>query len=218
MLTFAEEILLLMLDDEDGSFLPVRESAVEYALAGAVLMDLAFSNRIDTDPGQLVLLDNKPTGHPVHDRVLDRVASSSEARGTKTWIQTIARFESADIRNQALSSLIDKNILESQEEKFLWVFRARRYPTINGRTEREVKRRITGVLLSEAVPDPRDVAIVGLADACDLLREVFSDREINRIRPRIDKIRNLDLLGREVSGAILEIQRSISIAMMHAPH
>ena len=81
-------------------------------------MDLAFSSRIDTDPGKLVLLDNKPTGSPVHDRVLDRVASSSEAGDTKTWIQTIARFESADIRNQALPSLIDKNILESQEEKF----------------------------------------------------------------------------------------------------
>ena len=218
MLTFAEEILLLMLDDEDGSFVSVRESAVEYALAGAVLMDLAFSNRIDTDPDRLVLMNKEPTGHPVHDRVLDRIARSSEVKDTKTWIETIARSDSKDIREQSLSGLVDKNILESQEEKFLWVFRARRYPTIDGRTQSEVKRRISDVLLSEAVPDPRDVAIICLADACDVLREVFSGREINRIRPRIDQVRKLDLLGREVSGAIMEIEHSISMAMMQAPH
>ncbi len=218
MLSFAEEILLLMLDDEDGSFVPVRESAVEYALAGAALMDLAFANRIDTDPDRLVLLDRQPTGHAIHDRVLDRIARSSEIKDTKSWLEMIARHDSTDIRDQALASLIEKKILEAQEEKFLWVFRARRYPTIDGRTQREVKRRITDVLLSEEVPDPRDVAIIGLAEACDILREVFAGRELNRIRPRIEQVRKLDLLGREVSGAILEIERSISMAMMHAPH
>ena len=41
MLTFTEEMLLLP-GDEEGEFLPVREHAFECALAGAVLMDLAF--------------------------------------------------------------------------------------------------------------------------------------------------------------------------------
>ncbi len=218
MLTFAEEILLLMLDDENGTFLPVRDSSIEYALAGAVLMDLAFANRIDTDPERLVILDKTPTGNSVHDKVLDRIAGAPETRDARTWIETIARLDSADIKAESLSTLVERNIIEVQEEKFLWVFRTRTYPTIDGRTEREVKRRITDVLLSDAVPDPRDVAIVGLADACDLLREIFSAREINRIRPRIDQIRRLDLLGREVADATLEIERSIATAMLHAPH
>ena len=68
MLTFAEEILLLMLDDEDGTFLPTRTSAVEYVLAGAVLLDLAFANRIDTDERQLLVIDSTPTGNPMLDR------------------------------------------------------------------------------------------------------------------------------------------------------
>src|SRR3546814_12744687 len=60
MLTFAEEILLLLLDDENGAFVPVNESTRDCALAGAVLMDLAFANRIDTDPSQLVVSDPPP--------------------------------------------------------------------------------------------------------------------------------------------------------------
>ncbi len=217
MLTFVDEILLLMLDDEKGSFLPIRESTMGYVLAGGLLMDLAFANRIDTDPNQLMVLDKTSIGHPVHDRILDSIAASTETRDTKAWIETISR-EAAEIRSQSLSSLVDNGILESQEEKFLWVFRARRYPMIDGRAEREVKLRITGVLLSDEIPAPRDVAIICLADACNILRDVFSDKEINRIRPRIDQIRKLDLIGREVSGAIMEIEQAIMAAMTHAHH
>ena len=57
MLRFAEEIMLLLLDDENGDFAPVSELSLQCALAGAVLMDLALENRIDTDTERLILLD-----------------------------------------------------------------------------------------------------------------------------------------------------------------
>ena len=49
MLRFAEEITLLLLNDDNGSFVHVPEWALKYALAGGVLMDLALEDRIDTD-------------------------------------------------------------------------------------------------------------------------------------------------------------------------
>ena len=49
MVTFTEEIMLLMPDD-DGLFLPIRGGAVEHVLIGAVLMDLAFANRMTPTP------------------------------------------------------------------------------------------------------------------------------------------------------------------------
>ena len=45
MLTFYEEIMVLLLHDENGTFLPVSEHTLNRALTGAVLMDLAFANR-----------------------------------------------------------------------------------------------------------------------------------------------------------------------------
>ena len=62
MLTFTEETLLL-LGDKEGAFLPIRPDAFECALAGAVLMDLAFAERIDTDLEALVVVDPAPTGN-----------------------------------------------------------------------------------------------------------------------------------------------------------
>ena len=67
MVTFTEEIMLLMLDD-DGLFLPIRGGAVEHVLVGAVLMDLAFANRIDTDPEKLQVIDSTPTGNSLLGR------------------------------------------------------------------------------------------------------------------------------------------------------
>lgn len=217
MLTFTEEILLLMLDD-DGLFLPIRGGAVEHILAGATLMDLAFANRIDTDPDQLLVLDRTPTGNPMLDDTLERIAASGETRDTRGWVDALAREAAPEIRQRALQSLIDRGILEAQDEKFLWVFRSRRYPMIDGRVEREAKLRIEDVLLSDDAPDPRDVAMIGLLDASDILGDIFSEREMERARPRVEQLRKMDLIGREVGSVIADIEQSITMSMAQVAH
>lgn len=217
MLTFAEEIMLLILDD-DGSFLPTRGGAVEYILAGAVLMDLAFANRIDTDLEHLTCLDTTPTGNPILDQALAHIANSSQPKDTRGWIETLAGQDTTEIRQQALASLIERGILESQDRKFLWVFRARRYPTIDGRVEREVRLRISDVLLSDDIPDPRDVAMICLVDAAGFLRDIFTAGELERATPRVEQLRKMDLIGHEVGSVIAEIERSVMMAMAISPH
>ena len=218
MLTFVEEILLLTLDDENGSFLPIRDNTMDYVLAGAALLDLAFLYRIDTDPERLMLIDSTPPGIAMLDRVLERIARSGEDMSTRHWVETLARDKAEDLRDAALARLVEQGILETQDKQFLWVFRARRYPAIDGTVQREVKHRIADVLLSEGVPDPRDVAIISLADSCAILRSIFSDHGMDSLRPRIDQVRQLDLIGREVAGTIEEIERTMAMAMARIPH
>ena len=217
MLTFSEEILLLMLDD-DGVFLPIRESTMEYVVTGAALLDLAFAGRIDTDSENLTVTSKEPMDNPVLNRILLRIAAGREVRNTRFWIELLAQNEAAALRSQALVTLIQHGILESRDEKFLWVFRARRYPLMDGRAEREVKLRITGVLLSNEIPEPRDAALVGLVDACNILNDIFSDREIDRTSDRVQQITKLDLIGQEVGRAVREIENSIMLAVTMAPH
>ena len=217
MLTFTEEIMLLMLDD-DGLFLPIRGGAVEHVLVGAVLMDLAFANRIDTDPEKLLVIDSTPTGDSLLDVPLERLAKSGETMNTKGWVEVLAREQAAEIRQQAMNGLIGAGILEAKDEKFLWVFRSRRYPTIDGRAEREVKLRMEDVLLSDDMPDPRDIALICLVDACDILNDIFSEREMERVRPRIEQLRMMDLIGREVGSVIADIEESITMAMAQVAH
>ena len=74
MLRFAEEIILILLDDEDGKFVGVPRWSLNYALAGGVLMDLAMENRIDTDIENLMLIDATPVGDSLLDPVLAEIA------------------------------------------------------------------------------------------------------------------------------------------------
>ncbi len=205
MLCFAEEIMLLLLDDRDGSFLPVPHSSVKSALAGAVLMDLALRDRIDTDPHRLILADETPTGDSLLDPTLARIAASGQSHDAQHWVWRTAD-QADEIRDAALARLVEKGILRRQENRFLWVFRSRRYPAVDGKAEREVKLRILGVLLSDELPDPRDIAIIGLCDACGILDHMMAPRELAHARQRIDQVSKLDLIGQSVAHVIEQIR------------
>ena len=220
MLTFYEEIMVLLLHDENGTFLPVSEHTLNRALTGAVLMDLAFANRIDTDPEKLMVIDSAPTGDPLLDRTLARIAGEKSTADSRAWIETLSAEEAsasheATIRAAALEKLVERGVLERRDEKFLWVFRSRRYPTIDGKVEQEAKKRISDVLFSDEIPDPKDVALICLVDSCNILRTIYSKKEIDRVEPRIEQIRKMDLMGREMAGAIADIERAIAIAAAH---
>ena len=211
MLRFPEEIALLLLDDEGGRFLPMPKWSVDYALAGGVLMDLALENRIDTDLEKLVLLDSTPVGDSLLDPTLEDIAATGE-RDASFWVERTAGRADA-IREEALSRLVSEGILEPRDNRFLWVFRSRRYPTTDGRAEREVKLRIMGVLFSNEIPDPRDVVIICLADACGIFRGLLSRPELGRAADRIDQVRKLDLVGQAMSQAIQDIELSITASV-----
>ncbi|MXW93991.1 MAG: GPP34 family phosphoprotein [Acidimicrobiaceae bacterium] len=204
VLRFVEEVLLLLLRDDGGRFVAVPGIALDNALAGGVLMDLALENRIDTDPRHLILIDLAPVGDSILDPTLAAIAAG-ERRDARYWVAQTA-LRAAEIREEALSRLVERGILERHEGRFLWVFRSRRYPVIDGKAEREVKRRILGVLLSDDIPSPRDIAIIGLAEACGILRELMPKVDYARARQRIDQVRRLDLIGQATSQAIHDIE------------
>ncbi len=211
MLRFVEEIILLLLRDDDGRFVRVPTWSVDYAIAGGVLMDLAMEDRIDTDLEHLILLDATPVGDRLLDPTLAEIAAG-EKHDARYWVEHAA--ESAyEIREEALSRLVALGILERRDDLLLWVFRSRRYPAIDGKAEREVKLRIMGVLFSDEIPDPRDVMIICLADACGIFEELLSRQELNQASARIEQVRKLDLIGQAMSQAINDIEMSVAASV-----
>ena len=208
MLTFAEELLLLSHDEKNGTFNRLPDLLLNTALAGSVLMDLALLNRVDTDLAQLVIHDRAPTGEKLLD---DALASLAPLGATTTTVQAldVLRKNGAAIERAALTRLIERGILREEDGRVLWVFATRRYPLIDGKELLEVKRRIAALLLSDEIPDSRDVVIIALAQACGLLNRVFSEAEVKRAKPRIDQIAKLDLIGQEVRSSMQELNNAI---------
>ena len=214
MLRFAEEIILLLLNDDDGRFARVQNISLDYALAGGILMDLALENRIDTDLDNLILIDPTPTG----DDLLDSTLAEIEQEGghdARFWVERTA-VRSDAVREAVLERLIDRGILERQDDRFLWVFKSRRYPAIDGEAQREVKLRIMGVLFSDEIPDPRDIVIICLADACGIFKSIFTSSELETVAPRIEQVRRLDLIGQAMTQAIQDIEMTLVASLQ--PH
>ena len=212
MLRFAEEILVLVLDEGRGELaanLPAR--SLDLALAGAVLMDLALEDRIDTDLDRLMLVDSTPLGNDILDPALADIAEDGESHSTACWLGRIAG-RGDQIRRAALARLIERGILRSEAHGLLSlvpsVSRSRRYPAVDGRSVEETRLRIMRILFSDDVPDPRDIAVIALANACGVFRTILSAEEREQVRDRIDLLKNLDLIGRTMSLAIEGIEAS----------
>ena len=213
MLTIAEEFLLLSHDEQTGRMLYATQPITQIALVGAALMDLAFANRIDTDLQKLMLVDATPVGEPALDHVLALIAAEPNAElSVRDWIDRLAP-EADRIRELSLKRLIERGILREEEGRFLWVFQTRRYPIIDNKEQTEVKLRIAQILMTDEIPDPRDIAILNLADACGLLYEVFSSHELSRLEERIEQVTRMDLIGQAISSTIDELRAALVTVM-----
>ncbi len=211
MLRFAEEVILLLLNDDDGRFARVPSWSMDYALAGAVLMDLALENRVDTDLEKLVLVDPTPLGDSLLDPTLSDIAAGEE-RNARYWVEHTAN-RAPEIREESLNRLVESGILERKEDRVLWVFQSRRYPMIDGKEEREVRLRLMGVLFSDEIPEPRDIVLLSLADACGILRAMLTRRELSNAADRIEQVRRLDLVGQATTQAILDIEQFVTTSV-----
>ena len=212
MLTFAEELLLLALDDEKGVLVQMPIMSFEYGLIGAILMELALMNKIDTDLKNLILIDESETGDEIFDKVIRFIKEYPKSKDAKYWVNVIcSRIE--NLKDLLLARLIEKGILKEVEKKILWVFSKRRYPVVDNKEEKEVKTRIRDTILSDEIPDPRDIVLISLVRTCGLMDEIFSPEEIEIANSRIAQIAKMDLIGQAVSKVVNEIQKMVTSAV-----
>ncbi|MFH1477885.1 MAG: GPP34 family phosphoprotein [Verrucomicrobiota bacterium] len=212
MLSFAEEIFLLALDDKQGVIKPLPVSALDYALAGALLMDLALQDRIDTDLTSLSVTNTQLTGDPILDDTLRDIQQKPESQPTSFWLKYFAD-QSRRIQERVLARLIQKGILKQENRRILWVFEVRRYPLMDNHEVKEVKTRLRELILGDDIPDSREVVLINLGNACRLLDDLFTPAEYEQVRSRITALARLDLIGQEMAKSIREIERTMAIAM-----
>lgn len=175
----AEDLLLLAYDDETGRRNGV--SNLEYALAGAMLVELAELGRIDVigengdkHKARLKVLDSEPSGTPVTDQVLGKVAGM-DGRKPKDVVYAI----SGKLIEPLLGALAARGILSKERGRILGIFPVTRWPAEDSSHEQEVRERLRAVLVDGAEPDERTGSLISLLTAIDAIPQVIdkSDRE-----------------------------------------
>ena len=205
-LTLPEELVLMLLNEENGYFHQVPGWDLNCAIVGAVLGELFLLARIDTDLESLFLIDETETGDPALDPVLKEIAKDTEVHNTLYWIERLAH-QAESIIDLILDRLVMLKILEKHDGEFWTLARNAQVGMFaggfsEGTLVEFVKSRIAKEIFDEEIPDPRDALLISLVNACDVFRFMFQlDEETEK---RIEFICRTALLGRTIAEAVAE--------------
>jgi Golgi phosphoprotein 3 len=200
-----EEVVLLAVDEKSGGLRSTRPSATGYALVGAVFFDLALARKIDTDTEAIQILDRSSTGSPTLDHVLAAMAQRGEITSVRQWIEEIS-YRRVDLEGEALASLIRQGILRHEKSKRLWIIDVERFPMVDNRPQQDVRLRLAEAILSDSIPDTRDIMLVSIAEPCGLLGYVLPSEQLASRRERIQMLCNLETISRKVAIAINDLE------------
>ena len=203
-LTLPEDLILLLLNEENGYFHQVPGWDLNCAVTGAVLAELSIRDRIDTDLDSLFLVDSTETGDPALDPILEEIAGESAQHNTQYWIERLAhRAES--VIDTTLDRLVDMRILERHDGDFYTLTRSSGPVNVfdnaqDGSRLQSVRTRISNAIFNNEIPDPRDAHLISLVNTCDVFRFMFQLDEA--AEERIKLICRMALIGRSIAAAV----------------
>jgi hypothetical protein len=201
-MTFAEELLLLALDPDTGKFHPLPRMSLELSLAGALLLELAFQEAIDTEPGTVVILKDRIKRSDFLDAALQTLRQGQDRIPLQ---QALARLglQGHTLIRRTLQRLVGQGVLAEKDDSFLWIKRPLRHPVAHGETYDNVVDRIRVLALDpEEIPEPHDVVLVALAEGCKLHRLLFTPEEYEQCRERLKMIAGMDFVGQAIVEAV----------------
>jgi len=206
MLTLSEELLLLGVHDEKGSLIFVASSALPYGLAAALIEDLKEQNKIIIKDNDIILKDYSPTQFEFLDYALLKIKSKVKVKNIAFWIKTFA-LDGKSIKEKILDKLVKDNILQEEKQKFLWLIKFNRYPTLNPIPELETRDFIHKSVLMNITPDDKLKTLIALMYDCKLLNEVFPKENRSLAKKNIlPMIKDL-----EISNELNEVLRQMAM-------
>lgn len=210
MLTLAEELMLLALDDETGK--GASRSGLDQGLAGAVLCELVLVERIAILDDRVVLRADGLTGEPAEDAVLEKIAVREKPRKPADWVGRLA----SGVRKDVLARLQERGLIRAERHKLLGLLPSTRYPEADGSAERVIRERLDAVLAEGAEPDDRTAALIAIAHAAGVGKILAGGRPWKEVESRAKEIAEGDWAADAVRKAIQSVNAAVVAATVAA--
>jgi hypothetical protein len=114
-LPLADDLFLTAHDTVKGRCL-LTPATLGLGLAAALIGELVFWRRLDLADGKLELIDDRPTGDPATNAVLDQLLREGHHRAVRDWISFLAGGVAADLVERRLSRA---GLVQRQEKRGL---------------------------------------------------------------------------------------------------
>ncbi|THV30019.1 GOLPH3/VPS74 family protein [Glycomyces paridis] len=159
-----EDLLLLLLDDEKGHI--AGEGTLYYALGGAVLLELALTERVRVEAKKSAFgsslihaVGSAPPADPVLAEAFGKIRE--KPRTAQYLVTTLG----SHLRTRIADRLVERGLVRRDTKKVLGLFRSTTWPAEDTRHEDELRERIRAVLVDGEDPDPRTGAVIALLSA-----------------------------------------------------
>jgi hypothetical protein len=213
----AEELLLLCYDDESGKA-SFDHAKVDYALAGAVLVELSLQGKVGVaEPGEsvkagrLVVRDPSGAGDPLLDEALADL-SDDEGKKPKNVLGSLRK----GLRDRLLNRLAQRGLLRRERGKILGLFPTTRWPAADAAYEAQLRESLRSVLVDGATPDARTAALVSLLSAVDVAPKVVPSSDRRVVKRRAKEIAEGAWAADAVRMAVEEISAAVGTAVIVA--
>lgn len=214
----AEDVLLLMLDDDTGAF--VAADNLKPALAGSVLAELALLGAVEIESGKgwwtrtRVLLDDDATA--VSDPLLlGALADIGEkSRSPEGLVNRLGR----NLPEQLCTRLAERGILRREESRILGVFPRTRWPAADSAHEIDLRRALQRALVGGEEPDERIATVIAVLLAADVLIKVVDRGPLSKrdLRTRAEQIADAGWATEAVRQAIRAARTAVAAAVAAA--
>jgi len=213
----AEDLLLLLLDDEKGS---IRGSSyASTALGGAVLIELALLEAVEVGEKPSVWRSAKvhatqeaPPADPVLAEGLETV--NEKERTAQDLVTRLGK----GLKDTLTDRLVERGLVHRREDKVLGILPRTRWPAADATHEQEVRRRVTAALVEGAEPDPRTGALVAMLAAVDQAHRVIDHEGMSsrEVKKRAKAIGEGDWASKAVRDAVAASVAAVTAAVTAA--
>ncbi len=210
MLTIFEELLLLSIHEDKGTFIGSAVDKINAGIIGAVLAELTLAGAIQIQENhRLRVLQDNSLEDEILNNVLEVLKASDKERKIGYWISALNQ-KPEKYRKQILERLIQKGVVTQEDDHVVWVIPSPLQPELKASTKYWVKDRLRRIVLTSAEAKQGDIALLSLLKACNLLDLVFLKDERRLASRQISELVVGDALKNPVTQTIEEIDSAIA--------
>ena len=213
MFSLFEELLLLAVHEDKGTFIGSALEKINTGLVGAVLAELALRGVIQIQENhRLRVVEANSIEDDILSEALGVMKESEKERKSGYWINALAQ-KPEKIRKRITERLIQQGVVTQEDDHLLWVIPSPLEPEKKASTKYWVKRRLRSIVLASEPAEQHDIALLNIIKACDLLDLVFLKDERRLASRQVGELVVSEALKNPVAQTIEEIGQAIAVVV-----